>query len=354
MKLINYITLFIAVSLFVISCSPKEQSNMQDDKKLTLVASSSNQWTGIAVSKKNRVFVNFPKWSDSVPTSVAEIIDGEIVPYPSEMWNKEGGVTSFRSVQSVVCDGRSRLYVLDTNNPQFKGVLEGGPVLYEFDLSTDQLIRSYSFTKAVYHRNSYFNDVRIDINREKAFITDSGEGGIIVLDLATGEAKRFLDGDKSVQPENDHLICNGIKWENKIASDGIALSPDNNYLYYTALSSHTLYRIKTAILLETDASSADIANEIEKVATIPATDGMLFDRKGNLWMGGLEGNMINVWTVDNEMVHLIKDERVKWADSFAKNIDREIYFTTSQIYLPEDKRGKYEIYKLSMDALSNR
>ncbi|MBB6460993.1 SMP-30/gluconolactonase/LRE family protein [Flammeovirga kamogawensis] len=353
MKLINSITSILILFLLVVSCSTQEQKGKQNDKKITLVASSSNQWTGIAVSKKNRVFVNFPKWSDSVPTSVAEIIDGEVVPYPSEMWNKEGGVTSFTAVQSVVCDGRSRLYVLDTNNPQFSGVLNGGPVLYEFDLSTDQLIRSYSFTQEVYHNNSYFNDVRIDINREKAFITDSGVGGIIVLDLVTGDAKRFLDGDKSVQPENDHLICDGVRWENKVASDGIALSPNNDYLYYTALSSHTLYRIKTSVLLENDVQSKGVSEEIEKVATIPATDGMLFDRKGNLWMGGLEGNMINVWTVDNEMVHLIKDERVKWADSFAKNIDREIYFTTSQIYLPESKRGKYEIYKLSMDILSN-
>ncbi|NLR94268.1 SMP-30/gluconolactonase/LRE family protein [Flammeovirga agarivorans] len=345
----------ISLLTLLYSCSSpqneKKSNETETSKSLELVSTSSAQWTGVAVSKKNRVFVNYPKWSENVPVAVAEIINGKPVPYPSEMWNTAGGVTSFTAVQSVVCDGRSRLWVLDTNNPQFRGVLEGGPVLYEFDLNTNELLRSYSFPKETYFEDSYFNDVRIDITKEVAYITDSGHGGIITLNLITGEAKLFFENNKAVKYETKHLICDGIKWENKVNSDGIALSPDNQFLYFIALTGHTLYRINTNYLWDEKLTKTEVEKHIEKVAKIPATDGMLFDRNGNLWLGGLESNSINVFTAKGELKTVLKGSEIRWADSFAKNLDREIYFTTSQIHLPEDKRGQYGLYKISMDLL---
>lgn len=37
------------------------------------------------------------------------------------------------------------------------------------------------------------NDVRFDLGREVAYLTDSGKGGLVVLDLATKKARRVLD-----------------------------------------------------------------------------------------------------------------------------------------------------------------
>ncbi len=33
--------------------------------------------TGVTVSQKGRIFVNFPKWGDEVPFTVAEVKDGK-------------------------------------------------------------------------------------------------------------------------------------------------------------------------------------------------------------------------------------------------------------------------------------
>lgn len=346
-----YITL---ITLLTTGCQEESKKEDSQNDIITLVASSDNQWTGIAVSRNNRIFVNYPAWTDSIPFSVAEIIDGKPVAYPSEMWNSNIGPSSFFAVQSVVCDSKNRLWVLDTNNKQFQGVNEDGPVLYSFDLNTDKLIRSYNFPPESYFKDSYYNDVRVDIDREVAYITDSGKGGIIVLDLLTGISNRFLTGHKSVKPEVDFLVCDGVKWENNVSSDGIALSPNFEYLYFTALTSHTLYRVKTDVLVSKKVTEKKVQHAVEKVTTIPATDGMLFDRKGNLWLGGLETNGINVLTIKGELIHLINDDRIRWADSFAKNLEREIFFTTSQIHLPQNKRGKYEIYKISMSFLDKR
>src|SRR5262245_11224225 len=55
---------------------------------LVEVAHSTKQWTGVAVSSDGRVFVSYPRWSDDVPVSVAELAkDGSLRPYPDAAWN---------------------------------------------------------------------------------------------------------------------------------------------------------------------------------------------------------------------------------------------------------------------------
>jgi len=51
------------------------------------IAQSERLWTGVAVSREGRVFVNYPRWLENVPISVAEIIGGELRPFPDERWN---------------------------------------------------------------------------------------------------------------------------------------------------------------------------------------------------------------------------------------------------------------------------
>src|SRR3954463_10632295 len=56
--------------------------------KLEEAASFSHQATGVACSPDGRVFVNFPRWTEDAPVSVAEVMkDGTLRPYPDEEWN---------------------------------------------------------------------------------------------------------------------------------------------------------------------------------------------------------------------------------------------------------------------------
>jgi sugar lactone lactonase YvrE len=341
MKQIQYLLLSILLGLNACKSSTKEQQ-----LEITSVAQSEKQWTGVAVSREGRVFVNYPNWSSNVPVSVAEIINGVPRAYPDMSWNQRTGKHSFNAVQSVFVDKKNRLWVLDTNNAQFKGVAEEGPVLYAFNLEDNNLIQAYHFSQETYASNSYFNDVRIDTKKEIAYMTDSGDGALIILDLNSGKARRVLDEHVSVKSEKDHLVCDGVRWENSVDSDGIALSPDRSYLYYIALTSHTLYRIPTEALLDEQLSEKDLAKQVEKVKKVPATDGMLFDKAGNLYMGGLETNAVNRLTPDGDVETVIQDPQIRWADSFALDQDGNLYFTTSQIHLPDNKRELYEVIKI--------
>jgi hypothetical protein len=122
-------------------------------------------------------------------------------------------------------------------------------------------------------KKSYLNDVRIDTRTNTAFITESAKGAIIVVDLKSGKARRLLDGHPSTQPEKDvKLVMDGKalidqqkKTPPQIASDGIALDAKNGYLYYHALTGHTLYRIKTSFLTDEKLGKRELESKVENV-----------------------------------------------------------------------------------------
>lgn len=331
---------FAALALCVTTAAHAQKDGQPP---LKVESSSEQQWTGVAISSDGRLFVNYPYWSDDVPVSVAEIKDGKAVPYPSTEWNDRSRDEHFNAVQSVVIDAKDRLWILDTNNPQFKGVQKAGPVLIQFDLKTNQKVKAYNFPEGVYRPNSYFNDVRIDTESETAYLTDSGNGALIVLDLASGKSRRLLEGHPSVKSEIDRLVCDGHVWKNSVDADGIALTPDRKHIYFVALTSHTLYRIETSALKDPELAAEKLAKRVEKVARIPATDGMMFDQSGNLWLGGLETNSINQLSPEHKVTEVLQDSSIRWADSFAIGKDGRIYFTTSQIHLPADKIQEYQV-----------
>lgn len=56
--------------------------------QLSLVSEFDHQATGVAVSETDRIFVNFPRWTEDSPISVAEVVDGTVTPYPDERWTE--------------------------------------------------------------------------------------------------------------------------------------------------------------------------------------------------------------------------------------------------------------------------
>ena len=55
--------------------------------RLTEIATSERQWTGLTVGSGGRLFATFPRWSADVPVSLGELVDGKVVPYPNENLN---------------------------------------------------------------------------------------------------------------------------------------------------------------------------------------------------------------------------------------------------------------------------
>ena len=295
--------------------------------QLQEVASFPNQQiTGVGVSvKSGRIFVNFPYWSDDHSFSVAEIVNGQPKAFPNEEWNEPGPAGSrFICVQSVVVDDQDNLWILDPAAPKQQETVKGGPKLVKVDLTTNNVVQTIPFGEDVAPAKSYLNDVRIDSATNTAFITESGKGAIIVVDLKSGKARRLLDGHKSTQPEKDvklvvdgkQLIEQRTQKPPQIASDGIALDAKNGYLYYHALTGHTLYRIKTSYLTDKNLSKNDLESKVETVAQTPAPDGMLEAPDGSIYLTDLEDSAIVRWNVaTNKIDKIITDKRLLWPDT---------------------------------------
>src|SRR6201982_2645062 len=282
---------------------------------------SDQQVTGVGVSTKSgRVFVNFPYWSDQHSISVAEIISGQPKPFPNEKWTKRAPPAShFVCVQSVVVDDQDNLWVLDPAAPKMQEIVKGGRKLVKIDLQANQLAQTIPFGEDIAPTKSYLNDVRIDARSETAFITDSGKGAIIVVNLKNGSARRLLDGHPSTQPEKGfklgvdgrELIDQQKKAPPQIASDGIALDRKNGYLYYHALTAHKLYRIKTSFLVNEQVSAKDLQSKVENVGQTTAPDGMLDASDGSIYLTDLEHDAVVCWNPATKSVEqVVADKRL--------------------------------------------
>lgn len=312
------------------------------------------QLIGVTVSKSGRIFVNFPRWSDKYLNAVVEImLDGSARPFPDERWNRwdlkpQTAGKRFVCVQSVVVDDADALWVLDPAAPMLKTAVPGGPKLVRIDLKTNRVSRSIPFGPNVASPKSYLNDVRFDTRRNTAYITDSGVGGIVIVDLVTGKAHRALDGHASVMAEqgvgitiNGKPVLDSNGKPPTVYSDGIALSPNGEYLYYQALTGATLCRVRTDALREAKARPDAVAAAVEKVAETFPVDGLWMDSKERIYLSGLNQNAVIRLLPDRTMETLVTDERLQWPDTFGQGPDGAIYVATSHIHeSPAYNNGK--------------
>jgi sugar lactone lactonase YvrE len=327
---------------------------------LTPVATSSVLWTGVAVAKDGRVFATFPRMdTDTIPYSLAVVSGSQATPWPNVDWNTWNPSVSpqnhFVSVQGLYLDTNNFLWVLDAASPQMRGIVRGGAKLLKFDPTSGQLVQRVDFDETVAYPGSYLNDVRVDAAKNVAYISDSNEGAIIVVNLATGRSRRLLANDPSTKSENLILEVEGRVWRNQAGElpavdiDGIALTPDRTYLYYHATTANSLYRIGTQYLLDESLSAAQLATHVELYGRTEPTDGMIFDPQGYLYLTGVTQNAITRLTPANELQIVTQDPQLKWPDSYAIGPDGALYVTTSQLHIPRKQRTEpYRLFKLTL------
>jgi sugar lactone lactonase YvrE len=300
------------------------------------------------------LFVNFPRWSSSIPLSVAQLGSAsELLPFPDKAWNewKPGAdpKRAFVCVQSVVAGPDGNLWVLDPANPEFQGVVEGGAKLVVFNPKTRAVVRRFDFSAPIVQRDSYLNDIRILKDQSYAFITDSGVGGIVVLDLKTKRSRRVLDGSPAVRSTGAPLkfpfgewLRNGKRPE--IHSDGIALSGDQQSLYFQALTGDVLYRVPVKALTDGKLTAVDVAARVERVATSAPVDGIETGPDGTLYLTGLESYSLRRLKADGQLEEWLRDGRLVWPDSIAFSNEGTLYVTTSQIQHGQEPPGPYRIF----------
>ncbi len=333
----------------------------------SVAARTPKQLAGVTISKTGRIFVNIPRWIDEPTPSVAEIAaDGSLVPYPDaaiNAWDNTAGEPAkshFVCVQSVVVDEEDTLWILDPASPGFKAVVQGGAKLLKVNLATNKIERVYHFDNEAAPMKSYLNDVRFA--HGFAFISDSGLGAIVVLDLSTGKVRRLLENHASTKAEPGvEPVIGNRPWKfadnttPQVHSDGIAIDPKFEYVYYKALVGWMLYRVPISALLDESISPEALGNHVERVAVTQTTDGLEFDAQGNLYMTALEENAIKVLRPDGRFEVFATAPEFLWPDTITMSRDGDLIFSTSQFHLMPafnggiDKRTPpYNIFRLKL------
>lgn len=337
--------------------------------------------TGVTVSHQGRIFVNFPKWGDDVDFTVAEIRDGQLVPYPDEAANRtnpDDPGAALVSVQSVVVDPLDRLWILDTGSPMLSPPRYGGPKLLCVELERNRVIQRILFPEDVALPTSYLNDVRFDLRRGAegmAFITDSsdrGPNGIVVVDLATGESWRKLHDHPSTKADDLPSFLPVIEGRPvlerhpdgtteaviKMGSDGIAIRADGRRIYYTPLASRWLYSVLTDALADRSLSVTAVADTvIDEGNKGGAGDGLESDADGWIYVTNYEHNAVLRWRPNDAWQAVVHDPRLLWPDTLSVATDGYLYVTANQLHRqPSVNQGRdlrrkpYSLFRVRIDA----
>ena len=276
---------------------------------------------GATTSDAGRLFLPVQPRRPGAGPEVIEVKDGKPVPFPDPRWNgwQPGmdGADRFVGVNAIRVGPDGALWVVDRGGPGIGAPLAPhGVKLVRIDLATDTVARVYDLG-AVTRPWSFVDDVRF--NGPHAYLTDAGDPGLIVLDLASGQGRRVLDGHPSTIAQTP-LRAEGRDVRNakgdpvNIHADQLEVSPDGKWFYYQP-SNGRLARIATRWLDDASATDAQVAGHVERFADTPSTGGTAIDAAGTIYLSDTDQSRILTISPEGVIATIVADPRLAWVDA---------------------------------------
>jgi sugar lactone lactonase YvrE len=229
------------------------------------------------------------------------------------------------------------LWVVDAAGGFGSVPLAGEAKLVRLDIATDEVTRIYRFDRAVLPERGFINDVRVGDGF--AYLTDSGLGALIVLNLETGEARRVLASDSRLKADPSlTLQIDGVPYVNaqnetpQMNVNPLELSADGRHLYFQPNGGPRLYRLAVAKLQDFSLDDAVLAAAVEDQGPTRFNAGMTMAPDGSIYFSDIEIGGITRRTPDGRFEIVARDAaKVVWPDASRLGPDGYLYFPAAQV-----------------------
>ncbi len=315
------------------------------DSRLETIAEVSQAPGNITVTPEGKIIISMHQFfSPSMSVAIVQT-DSSLKAFPNAMAERRTGLKgqqgiTLDSVLGIQSDSKGIVWMLDNGiNSSIT------PKLVAWDSRNERLFKVIYLPAPASVEGSFLNDLAIDEKHQKIYLADPAKGSnaaIVVVDIATGSARRVLEGHISVIPEDLELLIDGrplsVKRPDgtvvqpKVGINPIALDKDARWLYFGPMTGSSMYRVQTRDLLDPYFSQAALAARVERYSDRPISDGISIDKDNNIYITDVANNAIGVIDSQRKYSILIKDPRLSWPDAFSYGPDGYLYTVANQLH----------------------
>ena len=232
--------------------------------------------TAMVASADNRLFVALRDDDDQNPALVELDSDGQAEAWPDSTPPDSG--RALTGIRALHIDDEGALWILDA-----------GPRLLRVDLMQDQFTREIRLDEAFPDAGHQPDGLGVDAELGVAYIIDSGEPGLVVLDMYTDEARRMLEDTPALRPATDE--GNGRAH--------MVLSPDLRYLLWQPRGSSDIYRLETEVMQFTELDTEELTSMVEHFGTPGPARALAMDPAGLLYVAVIDDDESVIVRIDH-------------------------------------------------------
>lgn len=290
----------------------------------------------IAIGPDGRMFMSLHAFYGPALRVVEVGGDGSVSPYPNAAWANapSGGGPGLNGVLGLRADREGILWMLDGATEDRAGRIVG------WNTQTETLHKIIYLAPPVTRPDSFLNDLAVDRENEAIYIADPaspGTAALIVVDLTTGQARRVLEGSRFTRPEDIDMVIDGQVIAlggapARVGVNPITVDPSDTWVYFGPMTGRSLYRLRTADLLDESLSAAELEGRVERYGDKPLSDGSTVDGGGNVYITSITDDSIGVVRPDGTYEVLFSRDDMSWPDGFAYGPDNKIYVTVNELH----------------------
>ena len=170
---------------------------------------------------------------------------------------------------------------------------------------------------------------------------------LVVYDYKTDSSYSYIHENMRASEEYMNITISNITiYGIQTGINGIAMSPDFRYIYYSSVAGVGLHQVETSVLTSANGDAAKFNASVrtlgEKVAP---GDGMVYGAKHNLYYSALTTNAVYKWNITNDVQggttfedvtivshsELVSHTLMDWVDTLALDDTGYLWFTTSRL-----------------------